>query len=98
MVALHLLTGEETRHPVKLLCDAYTISKKEERAMKGVYKGAISELFLCEGSVGFHSGEERRFIYCVSGGFWPVLSLWCLGLVEVKADGQKELERLQKLW
>lgn len=50
-----------------------------------------------QGVCGIPHGEGRKIIYCVSGGFWPVLSLSCLGPVEVKADGQKELERLQEL-
>lgn len=55
--------------------------------MKPVYKRAVRRqktiyfrtFFLMRGgSVGFHMGEERRIIYCVSGGSWPVPSLSCL--------------------
>lgn len=51
--------------PCKAALWCLYLSKKAERAMKRVYKGAISELFLCAGSVGFHSGEEI-YLLC----FW----------------------------
>lgn len=42
---------------------------------------------------------KRAIIYCASSSLWPVLSqVSCLGPVEEKPDGQKELERLQELW
>lgn len=75
------------------------IKPTAERAMKSVYKGASGPIKRqkTEGSVGCHMGEESNYLLR-SGSLWPVLSLWCLGQVEEKADGQKELERVQELW
>ncbi len=77
-VTLRLLTGEETRHPVKLLCDAYTISKKAERAMKRVYKGAVRRqktlyfwTFLIRGVCWIpHGWGEEIYLLC----FWWFLA------------------------